>query len=219
MAIDLLIGRKMGMTRVFDDNIGVDFPVTILEAGPCVVTQIKTAENEEYSSVQMGFAEKSKQLFKKKSKKELRFKKSEKGHFDNAGTPVKKVMKEFITQNLDGVEIGQNFCVDIFEMGDLVTVSGISKGKGFSGHMKRHGFSGGRRSHGKNSVMRKAGAVGAGTDPARIWPGTRMAGRMGHEKVSVKNLEVVRVVKDNNQLFIKGAVPGAKQGIIYITKQ
>ncbi len=104
-------------------------------------------------------------------------------------------------------------------MGDLVTVSGISKRKRFSGHMKRHGFSGGRRSHGKNSVMRKAGSVGAGTDPSRIWPGTRMAGRMGDEKVSVKNLEVVRVVKDNNQLFLKGAVPGAKQGIVYITKQ
>ena len=209
MAIDFLIGRKMGMTRVFDDNIGLDFPVTILEAGPCFVTQIKTAEKDSYSSVQLGFQDKSDRYIKK----------SENGHFEKAGIPVKKIIKEVLTENVDGIDVGQNFCVDIFEMGDLVTVSGISKGKGFSGHMKRHGFSGGRRSHGKNSVMRKAGSVGAGTDPARIWPGTRMAGRMGNEKVSVKNLEVVRVVKDNNQLFVKGAVPGAKQGIVYITKQ
>ena len=209
MAIDFLIGRKMGMTRVFDDNIGLDFPVTILEAGPCFVTQIKTTEKDSYSSVQLGFQDKS----------DRHVKKPENGHFEKAGLPTKNIIKEVLTDNVEGIDIGQNFCVDIFEMGDLVTVSGISKGKGFSGHMKRHGFSGGRRSHGKNSVMRKAGAVGAGTDPARIWPGTRMAGRMGHEKVSVKNLEVVRVVKDNNQLFIKGAVPGAKQGIVYITKQ
>jgi large subunit ribosomal protein L3 len=209
MAIDFLIGRKMGMTRVFDDNIGLDFPVTILEAGPCFVTQIKTAEKDSYSSVQLGFQDKS----------DRHIKKSENGHFEKAGIPVKNIIKEVLTDNVEGIDVGQNFCVDIFEMGDLVTVSGISKGKGFSGHMKRHGFSGGRRSHGKNSVMRKAGAVGAGTDPARIWPGTRMAGRMGHEKVSVKNLEVVRVVKDNNQLFVKGAVPGAKQGIVYISKQ
>jgi large subunit ribosomal protein L3 len=209
MAIDFLIGRKMGMTRVFDDNIGLDFPVTILQAGPCFVTQIKTAEKDSYSSVQLGFQNKS----------DRHVKKSENGHFKKAGIPAKNIIKEVITEDVEGINIGQNFCVDIFEMGDLVTVSGISKGKGFTGHMKRHGFSGGRRSHGKNSVMRKAGSVGAGTDPSRIWPGTRMAGRMGHEKVSVKNLEIVRVVKDNNQLFIKGAVPGAKQGIVYITKQ
>ncbi len=209
MAIDFLIGCKMGMTRVFDDNIGLDFPVTILEAGPCFVTQIKTAEKDSYSSVQLGFQDKS----------DRHVKKAENGHFEKAGIPVKNIIKEVLTDNIDGIDVGQNFCVDIFEKGDLVTVSGTSKGKGFSGHMKRHGFSGGRRSHGKNSVMRKAGAVGAGTDPARIWPGTRMAGRMGHEKVSVKNLEIVRVVKDNNQLFVKGAVPGAKQGIVYITKQ
>ena len=209
MAIDFLIGRKMGMTRVFDDNIGLDFPVTILEAGPCFVTQIKTTEKDSYSSVQLGFQDKSARYVKK----------SENGHFKKAGIPAKNIIKEVLTDNVDGIDVGQNFCVDIFERGDLITVSGISKGKGFAGHMKRHGFSGGRRSHGKNSVMRKAGSVGAGTDPSRIWPGTRMAGRMGHEKVSVKNLEVVRVVKDNNQLFVKGAVPGAKQGIVYITKQ
>ena len=208
MAIDFLIGRKMGMTRVFD-SLGADFPVTILEAGPCAVTQIKTTEKDGYSSVQLGFQDKPIRHLKK----------SEKGHFEKAGVPVKRILKEISIDKVDGINVGHNFGADVFEMGDLVTVSGISKGKGFAGHMKRHGFSGGRRSHGKNSVMRKAGSVGAGTDPSRIWPGTRMAGRMGHEKVSVKNLEVVRVVKDNNQLFVKGAVPGAKQGIVYISKQ
>ena len=104
-------------------------------------------------------------------------------------------------------------------MGDFVSVSGVSKGKGFAGHMKRHGFSGGRASHGKNSVMRKAGSVGAGTSPGRVWAGTKMAGRMGNEKVTIKNLEVTRVEKDNNLVFIKGAVPGANNGILYISKQ
>ena len=207
MAIDFLIGRKMGMTRVFDE-LGIDFPVTILEAGPCAVTQIKSEEDGN-SSVQLGYSDKS----------DRHVKKAEKGHFEKAGVSAKHILKEISTNNMNGINIGQNINVDIFEIGDLVTVSGISKGKGFAGHMKRHGFSGGRRSHGKNSVMRKAGSVGAGTDPSRIWPGTRMAGRMGNEKVSVKNLEVVRVVKDNNQLYVKGAVPGAKQGIVYITKQ
>ena len=112
-----------------------------------------------------------------------------------------------------------DFDVNVFEIGDLVTISGVSKGKGFAGHMKRHGFSGGRRSHGKNSVMRKAGSVGAGTTPGRVWAGTRMAGRMGGNKVSVKNLEVIRVEKENNLLFIRGAVPGSKQGVVYIAKQ
>jgi len=208
MIINFLIGRKMGMTRVFDD-LGSDFPVTILEAGPCSITQIKTAEEDGYSAVQLGFQDKS----------DRHLKKAEKGHFEKAGVSAKKILKEIAIDNVDGIDLGQSFGSDVFETGDLVTVSGISKGKGFAGHMKRHGFSGGRRSHGKNSVMRKAGSVGAGTDPSRIWPGTRMAGRMGNTKVSVKNLEVIRVEKDKNLLFIKGAIPGAKQGIIYITKQ
>ena len=141
------------------------------------------------------------------------------GHFEKAGVSAKHILKETSADNVDDIVLGQSLGADVFEKGDLVTVSGISKGKGFAGHMKRHGFSGGRRSHGKNSVMRKAGSVGAGTDPSRIWPGTRMAGRMGHDKVSIKNLKVVRVEKDKNLLFIKGAIPGAKQGIVFITKK
>ena len=208
MAIDFLIGRKVGMTRIFDE-LGSDFPVTIIEAGPCSVTQIKSVEKDGISSVQIGFVDKSKRHTKK----------TEKGHFEKVGVPIKKFVKEFASDKLKDVEPGQEINADIFETGDFVSVTGVSKGKGFAGHMKRHGFCGGRRSHGKNSVMRKAGSVGAGSDPSRVWPGTRMAGRMGNAQVSVKNLEVARVEKDNNLIFIKGAVPGARNGIVYLSKQ
>ena len=208
MSIGFLIGRKMGMTRLFNDR-GLDCPVTILKAGPCSITQIKTTDIDGYSAVQIGFQNKS----------DRHLKQSEKGHFKKAGIDATHFLREILTDKLDGIKLGESISTDVFQTGDLVTVSGISKGKGFAGHMKRHGFSGGRRSHGKNSVMRKAGSVGAGTDPSRIWPGTRMAGRMGNDKVSVKNLEVIRVEKDTNLLFIKGAIPGAKKGIVYITKQ
>ncbi len=208
MAIDFLIGRKIGMTRIFDE-LGSDFPVTIIEAGPCPVTQIKSVEKDGISSVQIGFIDKSKRHTKK----------TERGHFEKVGVPVKKFVKEFASDKLEDVEPGQEVTADIFETGDFVSVTGVSKGKGFAGHMKRHGFSGGRRSHGKNSVMRKAGSVGAGSDPSRIWPGSRMAGRMGNAQVSVKNLEVARVENDNNLIFIKGAVPGARNGIVYLSKQ
>ena len=207
MVIDFIIGRKVGMTRIFDD-VGSDYPVTIVEAGPCEITQIKSIKNEGYSSIQMGYLE-----------KEVRHtNKSEKGHFNKAGVPAKKILKEFTFEELENIELGQKVTADIFKTGDFVAVSGVSKGKGFAGHMKRHGFSGGRRSHGKNSVMRKAGSIGAGSDPSRVWPGTRMAGRMGNENVTVKNLEVTRVEKDKNLVFIKGAVPGAKNGIVFISK-
>ena len=208
MAIDFLIGRKVGMTRIFD-KLGSDFPVTIIEAGPCSITQVKSVEKDGISSVQIGFIDKSKRHTKK----------TEKGHFEKVGVPIKKFVKEFASDKLEEVEPGQEVTADIFETGDFVSVSGVSKGKGFAGHMKRHGFSGGRRSHGKNSVMRKAGSVGAGSDPSRIWPGSRMAGRMGNTQVSVINLEVARVEKDNNLIFIKGAVPGARNGIVYLSKQ
>ena len=207
MAIDFIIGRKVGMTRIFDD-LGSDYPVTIVEAGPCEITQIKSIENEGYSSIQMGYLE-----------KEVRHtNKSEKGHFDKAGVPAKKILKEFTFEELENIELGQKVTADIFETGDFVAVSGVSKGKGFAGHMKRHGFSGGRRSHGKNSVMRKAGSIGAGSDPSRVWLGTRMAGRFGNDRVTVKNLEVIRVDVESNLVFIKGAVPGAKNGFIYLVK-
>ena len=208
MAINFIIGRKLGMTRIFD-NQGLDYPVTIVEAGPCAITQIKSVEVEGYSAVQIGFLDKS----------ERRLNMSEKGHYKKAGISGRRFMKEFRYKNVGDVELGQEFTTSIFEIGDIVSVTGVSKGRGFAGHMKRHNFSGGRASHGKNSVMRKSGSVGAGTSPGRIWKGFRMAGRMGNETVSVKNLLVTRIEKDKNLVFIKGAVPGANNGIVYISKQ
>ncbi len=197
----MLIGKKIGMTRLFDES-GMDQPVTILEAGPCTVTQIKTPEKDGYSAIKVGFGE----VKSSKVSKSLAGQKS-----------TSRWMKEFPLSN-EEIEIGSKLSVDVFSEGELVDIEGKSKGKGFAGHMKRHGFSGGRKSHGKNSVMRKAGSVGAGADPSKIWKGVRMAGRMGYDRVTVKNLEVVKIDADNNQLFIKGAVPGPRNGIVYIKK-
>ena len=207
MAIDFLIGRKVGMTRIFDE-LGSDFPVTIIEAGPCSVTQIKSVERDGNSSVQIGFLDKSQRHTNK----------SEKGHFEKVGVPIKKFVKEFTLDKLEDVEPGQEVTADIFEKGDFVSVSGVSKGKGFAGHMKRHGFSGGRRSHGKNSVMRKAGSVGAGSDPSRVFPGMKMAGRKGNYNITIKNLLVVKVDQDKNLMFVNGSVPGAKNSVVYLSK-
>ena len=207
MSINFLIGRKIGMTRVFDD-FGTDYPVTILEAGPCAITQVKDINKEGYSAVQIGFMSKSKKHIKK----------AEKGHFDKANVAVQNFVKEVRLNEVNDVKLGQTISVDIFNIGECVSVLGTSKGKGFAGHMKRHGFSGGRRSHGKNSVMRKPGSVGAGTDPSRIWPGTRMAGRMGNMNVNVKNLEIVKIDLENHLVFVKGSVPGFRNGIVYISK-
>jgi len=208
MGFGTLIGRKIGMTRIFDE-MGNDFPVTVLKAGPCPVVQIKTYEKEGYDAFQIGFEEKP----------DKRVNRADRGHVAKSSVGVPLVLLEVDMVSSENINLGHVFHSDIFSLGDLVTVSGVSKGKGFAGHMKRHGFSGGRRSHGKNSVMRKSGSVGAGTDPSRIWPGTRMAGRMGSDRVSVKNLEVVRVDKNDGLVFVKGAVPGAKNGIITIKKQ
>jgi len=202
-----IIGKKVGMTRIFDDN-GRDFPATIVEAGPCFITQVKTKENDGYSAVQLGFG----------SIAASKLSKPENGHLAKAGTEGLRHLQEYRSNADIDVLVGGEINVSIFELGDLVTAIGTSKGRGFTGHMKRHNFSGGRRSHGKNSVMRKAGSIGAGSDPSRVWPGTRMAGRSGNERVSVKNLEVIRIDQANNLVFLRGAVPGAKNGILYLTK-
>ena len=208
MSLDCIVAKKIGMTRIFDDH-GRDYPVTVLEAGPCFITQIKNEDLEGYNSVQLGFLDKSNRKLRK----------PEVGHLSKSGVSGKRVLKEFKCDLLEGLEVGQEVNTSIFEVGDLVAVSGISKGKGFAGHMKRHNFGGGRASHGKNSVMRKAGSVGAGTSPGRVWKGTRMAGRMGGESVSVKNLSITKIDSDKNLIFVRGAVPGSKNGIVYIKKK
>ena len=207
MAIDFIIGKKIGMTRIFDEY-GMDFPVTVIEAGPCSVTQVKSKSLNGYSSIQIGFLDSDKNKVSR----------SQAGHFAKANVSPKKFLKEFLIDNVEDIDLGAMITAANFNTGDFVSVSGVSKGKGFAGHMKRHGFGGGRRSHGKNSVMRKAGSIGAGSDPSRVWPGTRMAGRMGGERKTVLNLEVARIESDKNLLFLKGAVPGSKNGIVYISK-
>tara|TARA_Y100001968_G_scaffold316205_1_gene343739 strand:- start:160 stop:768 length:609 start_codon:yes stop_codon:yes gene_type:complete len=202
----MLIGKKMGMTRIFDEA-GVDRPVTMVEAGPCIVTQLKTEDNDGYSAMQVGYIDLPESKITKPSK----------GHFQKSKSSAKRYLKEFPVLNSE-IECGSEINVSSLEVGDSVDVVGVSKGRGFAGVMKRHGFGGGRRSHGKNSVMRASGSVGAGSDPSRIWKGKRMAGRFGTDTVTVKNLEVVKVDLENNQLYLKGAVPGPKNGIIYISR-
>ena len=206
--LPFLIGKKIGMTQLFSDQ-GTSYPVTVIEAGPCTVLQIKNTKRDGYNSVQLGYSD----------KKESKTTKSLMGHFKKSKSSPKSHLKEF--RSLDVVEnisLGDTVTVNQFSEGDYVTVTGVSKGKGFAGHMKRHGFGGGRASHGKNSVMRKAGSVGAGTSPGRIFPGMKMAGRMGNQKVSVKNLSVVNIDKAKNLIFVSGAIPGANNKIVYLTK-
>jgi len=203
---DFIIGEKVGMTSIFLEN-GASMPCTVIEAGPCKIVQVKTDQKEGYSALQVGFGK------LKNSNKAID------GHFNKAElNDSLKVLKEFKTSDAKPELLGKEISVSSFSEGDYVTVTGISKGKGFAGHMKRHNFGGGRASHGKNSVMRKAGSVGAGTWPGRVWPGTRMAGRMGGDKVTVENLKVLKVDKENNLLFVKGAVPGPSKSIVYIEK-
>ena len=204
-----LIGKKIGMTQLFTDS-GDVFPATVVQAGPCTVTQIKNKKNDGYDSVQLGFID----------AKEKHLTKPLMGHFAKSKIAPKKVLKEFRLDKIDNIpSIGDEVNLKQFNVGDFLTITGKSIGKGFAGHMKRHNFGGGRASHGKNSVMRKSGSVGAGTDPGRIFPGMKMAGRMGDEKVTVKNLEVLNIDYSNNLIFIKGALPGSNNNYLYLTKK
>tara|TARA_B100001250_G_C19740402_1_gene762786 strand:- start:694 stop:1320 length:627 start_codon:yes stop_codon:yes gene_type:complete len=200
-----IIGKKIGMSRIFSDS-GLDVPITVIQAGPCPVTQIKNIKIDGYESVQIGFDDVS----LKKSNKPII------GHCSKSNSKPKRVMKEFRVNKSKSYELGAEITVSAFNPGDFVSITGKSKGKGFAGHMKRHGFGGGRRSHGKNSVMRKAGSIGAGSDPSRVWKGTRMAGRLGNDRVKISNLEVVKVNIANNLVYIKGSIPGAINGIVYL---
>ena len=201
-----LIGRKIGMTSIYDEN-GKNIPCTVIEAGPCVVTQVRTKEVDGYEAVQIGFDDKA----EKQSNKALN------GHFKKAGTSAKRRVVEF--QGYDEeYKLGDQIFVDHFEEGEFVDVSGTTKGKGFQGVVKRHGFAGSERTHGQQSMNRAPGSVGAASYPARIFKGMRMAGRQGGSKVTVQNLRVLKVVKDKNLLVVKGAVPGHKNSYVIIRK-
>ena len=201
-----LIGKKIGMTSIFSEE-GKNIPCTILEVGPCKVTQVKTEEIDGYNAIQLGFAD----------QKESRVSKAALGHFKKAdSTPLKKLI-EF--QADTDVALGDVVNVEIFEEGDFVTVTGTSKGKGFQGVVKRHNFRGvGDATHGQHNRLRAPGSIGAASYPARVFKGMRMAGQMGNERIKVENLQVLRVLADKNMIVVKGAVPGANNSYIIIEK-
>ena len=202
-----LIGKKIGMTQVFSES-GISIPVTVIQAGPCVVTQIKTESKDGYSAIQVGYGD----------LKEKHSNKAQLGHFNNAKTQPKKYIAEFIPVSNYEYKPGQEFGVSLFKEGELVTVSGNSKGRGFSGVMKRHGFGGGPKTHGQREHPRSPGSIGQASDPSRVFKGMKMAGQYGNKKVSTRNLEIVSIDKESNQLLIKGAIPGPNNGIIFISK-
>jgi large subunit ribosomal protein L3 len=199
-----LIARKIGMTQVFVEN-GSLVPVTVLEAGPCTVTQVKTVENDGYSAVQVGFADNRAKLTTKPLQ----------GHFDKAGVSFKKFLKEFRFDNANEFVVGQEITANIFVAGDKIDVSGISKGKGYQGAIKRHNQSRGPMSHG-SKFHRSAGSMGSSSSPSKIFKGKKLAGHMGSEAVTVQNLEIVRVDAENNLILVKGAVPGPKKSIVTV---
>ena len=199
-----ILATKVGMTQIFNED-GVLTPVTVLQAGPCVVTQIKTVENDGYSAVQVGFADKREKLVNKPLK----------GHFDKAGVSYKRYIKEFKFENAADYTLAQEIKADIFEAGDKVDATAISKGKGFQGAIKRHGQHRGPMAHG-SKFHRHQGSNGACSSPSRVFKGKGMPGHMGAVKVTTQNLEVVRVDAENNLLLVKGAVPGAKKALITV---
>ena len=202
-----LIGKKVGMTSIFDEN-GKNIPCTIIEAGPCVVTQVRTKEVDGYDALQLGFDDKA----------EKRATKAELGHFKKAGTSVKKKVVEFQSFE-DNYKLGDTITVDFFTEGEFVDITGVSKGKGFQGVVRRHGFGGvGQTTHGQHNRLRAPGSVGASSYPSRVFKGMRMAGRMGAEKVTVQNLKVLKVVAEKNLLVVKGCIPGHKNAYVTIHK-
>jgi len=200
-----ILGKKVGMTQVFSEE-GHVVPVTLIEAGPCYVTQKKDKEHDGYTAVQLGFSE----ISEKRAKKPLA------GHLKKAGAPMLRHLREFRVKNHDDLEVGQVIKADVFSAGDLVDVVGTGKGKGFAGVVKRHGFAGGMKTHGQSDRHRAPGSVGAGTTPGRVFKGMRMPGRMGGERVTVSNLEVIIVDAERNLLAVKGAIPGAKNGLVVV---
>ncbi|MDF3037367.1 MAG: ribosomal protein [Thermomicrobiales bacterium] len=199
-----LIGKKLGMSQIFDDS-GLAHPVTVLEVGPCVVTQIKTPERDGYSALQLGFG------------LDKRLNRPERGHRRESGF-MSRTLREVDVDDASQFEVGQVVKADAFAEGDLVDVIGTSKGRGFQGGVKRHGFRGGPRTHGQSDRLRAPGSIGSSATPGRVFKGMRMAGRMGNDRVTVQNLKVLRVDSERNLLLVKGSVPGANDGLVIVQR-
>ena len=199
-----ILATKVGMTQIFNED-GVLTPVTVLQAGPCVVTQVKTVENDGYSAVQVGFVDKREKLVNKPMK----------GQFDKAGVSYKRFVREFRFEDAESYEVAQEIKADIFTAGEKVDATAISKGKGFQGAIKRHGQHRGPMTHG-SKFHRHAGSNGAASDPSKVFKGKKMPGHMGSKKITIQNLEVVRVDAENNLLLVKGSVPGPKKSLVTI---
>jgi len=204
-----LIGKKVGMTSIYDAN-GKNIPCTVIEAGPCVVTQIRSKEKEGYDAIQLAFED----------KKEKHTTKAEMGHFRKAGITPKKVLAEFTRFEADHQKVfGDIIKVDIFQEGEYIDVVGVSKGKGFQGVVKRHHFHGvGEATHGQHDRLRAPGSVGASSWPSRVWPGLRMAGRMGGKRVKVVNLQILKIILEKNLVLVKGAIPGPTGAYVIIER-
>jgi len=202
-----IIGRKLGMTQIFDES-GAVVPVTVIEAGPCPVVQVRTEDRDGYAAVQLGFG----------AQKESRATRAEKGHASKAGLEAAPtVLKEFRFDEAPAV--GENVTVEGFERGGRVKITGVTKGRGFQGVVKRHGFGGGRASHGATRVHRAPGSIGAGTNPSRVIKGKKMPGHMGNAQQTVRNLLVAKVDAERNLLYVRGAVPGPVNGVVFVTRQ
>jgi large subunit ribosomal protein L3 len=204
--IEGLLGRKIGMTQVFDPT-GEVIPVTVIEVGPCVVTQLRTKDRDGYEAVQIGFGEVSPKSLTR----------PQQGHLKGAGRLVRH-LREFGADNVEEHSVGDVLSADVFAAGEIIDVTGTSKGRGFQGVVKRHGFSGGPRTHGQSDRHRAPGSIGPGTTPGRVFKGTRMAGRMGNRRVTVQNLQVVEVLADRHLLLVRGSVPGAKNGLVMVRR-
>lgn len=202
--IEGLIGRKLGMTQLFDDR-GLVHPVTVVEAGPCVVTQLRTEERDGYQAVQLGFG-----LSK-------RLNRPDQGHRKESGF-MSRTLREMPSHGVSEFSVGDVLKADVFEVGERVDVVGTSKGRGFQGGVKRHGFAGGPKTHGQSDRLRAPGSIGSSATPGRVLKGMRMAGHMGHERVTVQNLEIMRVDPERNLLLIKGSVPGPNKGLIMVRR-
>lgn len=202
--IKVILGKKIGMSQIYDDNSLI--PVTVVEAGPCIVVQRKVKEKDGYNAIQLGFEE----------VKETQVNKPQLGHFRKAKVSPRRFLKEFKMEDIGDLKVGDVIKVGVFKEGDLVDVAGVSKGKGFAGVVKRHGFKGGPASHGAKQWHRRPGSIGASSDPSRVFKGKKMPGKMGSEKVTTPNLKLIKINKELNLLLIKGGLPGKKGGVVAI---